>query len=41
LRFFKDADREGDPALLNDLMNEVSIRDLDSIPLGIYSGLKR
>lgn len=26
LRFFKDIDREGDPTLLNDLMNEISIR---------------
>lgn len=26
LRFFKDIDKEGDPTLLNDLMNEISIR---------------
>lgn len=26
LRFFKDIDKQGDPALLNDLMNEISIR---------------
>lgn len=26
LRFFKDIDKQGDPTLLNDLMNEISIR---------------
>jgi len=26
MRFFKDIDKEGDPTLLNDLMNEISIR---------------
>ncbi|NWF52622.1 MAG: hypothetical protein HXY47_06010 [Nitrospirae bacterium] len=28
LRFFKDIDKVGDPALLNDLMNEISINYL-------------
>ncbi len=26
LKFFKDIDKQGDPTLLNDLMNEISIR---------------
>ncbi len=41
LKFFKDIDKQGDPTLLNDLMNEISIRRMRELSSGPEAHLFR